>query len=176
MTSQSGASERGSRWIPWSLASIFAAFLLANGIMIYFAVATWTGIGTEHAYERGLAYNRTLAAARDQEALGWQVVAEVRPLGQGEARVEVALSDRDGHPVAARRVRARLERPTHEGYDREAELRDLGGGHFSGTISLPLPGQWDLKVLVEHAGGLHQTTRRVVLRPNGGDAGDGGDG
>ncbi len=167
MTSRTAGSPPSSRWIPWALSSIFAAFLLANGIMIYFAAASWTGVGTENAYERGLAYNQTLDALRAQEALGWQVAAELRPLGNGEARVEVALSDRDGHPVAVRRVRARLERPTHEGYDREADLRDLGGGLYGGAIALPLPGQWDLKILVEHAGGLHQTTRRVMAKPDG---------
>ena len=86
MTSRTTGAQPSSRWIPWALCSIFAAFLLANGIMIYFAVASWTGVGTENAYERGLAYNQTLDAVRAQEALGWQVEAELQPLGDGEAR------------------------------------------------------------------------------------------
>ena len=152
MTTASQQSARKSGWIPWVFVGIFAVFLVANGIMVYFASVTWTGVETENAYERGLDYNRTLAAVRDQEALGWQVAVDVRPVGQQEAQVEVALSDRNGRAVAARRVRARLNRPTHTGYDTEADLRDLGAGHYSGTIALPLPGQWDLEVLVEHAG------------------------
>ena len=167
MTTASDQSERKSGWIPWAFVGIFAVFLVANGIMVYFASATWTGVETENAYERGLDYNRTLAAVRDQEALGWQVAVEVQSIGQREARVEVALSDRDGRPVAARSVRARLNRPTHAGYDTKADLRDLGAGQYSGKIAVPLPGQWDLQVLVEHSGGLHQTTRRVVLKPDG---------
>jgi nitrogen fixation protein FixH len=167
MTSGTTHSPRESRWIPWAFVGLFAAFLAADGALIYFAFGTWTGIETEGAYEKGLDYNRTLAAAGSQDALGWQVEMDIRPVGDGQARVEVALRDGDGQAVKARLVRARLIRPTHAGFDTEAVLTDLGGGHYGGRIELKLPGQWELRVLADHSGGTYQATRRVVLKPDG---------
>lgn len=167
MTGRATPDARRSLWIPWALASIFAAFLVANGTMIYFASRSWTGLETEGAYEKGLAYNDIIAAAEAQAALGWQVALEAGTAETGEAWVEVSLADREGHPIAARAVWARLVRPTHVGYDREAPLRDLGGGRYRGLVELPLPGQWDLRVRVEHVGGVYRASRRVVLDRDG---------
>jgi len=158
---------RRSLWIPWALGGIFAVFLIANSIMLYFAARSWTGLETEGAYEKGLAYNDTIAAAEAQAALGWQVAMDAGAAEAGEAWVEVSLLDRSGHPIAARVVWAQLVRPTHVGYDREAPLRDLGAGRYRGIVELPLSGQWDLRVRVEHAGGVYRTSRRVILKPDG---------
>jgi nitrogen fixation protein FixH len=167
MTSESALDSRRSLWIPWALCGIFAVFLIANGIMVYFAGESWTGLETEGAYEKGLAYNDTIAAAAAQAALGWQVDIQAGPADQGEAWVDVRLEDREGRPIVARQVWARLVRPTSEGHDRETALASLGAGHYRGVIDLPLPGQWDLRVRVEHAGGVYHTNRRVFLKPDG---------
>ena len=57
--------------------------LLANGAMIWLAFATWTGLETEGAYQKGLAYNRTLEEAEAQAALGWQVDLELEQEAAG---------------------------------------------------------------------------------------------
>ena len=167
MTGRFVPEARRSLWIPCALAGIFAAFLIANGTMLYFANRSWTGLETEGAYQKGLAYDDTIAAAEAQAALGWEVVVEAGTAEPGAAWVEVSLADREGHPVAAREVWARLVRPTHVGYDREAPLRDMGAGRYRGLVELPLPGQWDLRVRVEHAGGVYRAHRRVVLETEG---------
>ena len=59
------ATDR-SRWIPYAFLGFFAVVLLANGAMIWLAFATWTGLETEGAYQKGLAYNRTLAETEAQ--------------------------------------------------------------------------------------------------------------
>ena len=66
------ATDR-SRWIPYAFVAFFGVVLLANGTMIGLAFATWTGLETEGAYQKGLAYNRVLDRARAQAALGWRV-------------------------------------------------------------------------------------------------------
>ena len=167
MTGRTAVEGRRSLWIPWALCGVFAVFLIANGTMVFFAARSWTGLETEQAYEKGLAYNDTLAAADAQAALGWQVAVEAGDAAPGEAWVEVSLADRQGHPIVASQVLARLVRPTHVGYDREAALTPVGAGRYRGTVELPLAGQWDLKVSVAHAGGVYRTTRRVVLGTDG---------
>jgi nitrogen fixation protein FixH len=167
MTGGSALDAPRSLWIPWALGGIFLVFLIANGVMVYFAGRSWTGLETEGAYEKGLAYNDTIAAAEAQAALGWRVDVETGVANAREAWVEVRLEDRDGRPIAAQRVWVRLVRPTSEGHDRTASLTPVGAGRYRGLIDLPLPGQWDLRVWIEHAGGVYQTSHRVFLKSDG---------
>jgi len=166
MTSDSLEARR-SLWIPWALCGIFAVFLIANGTMIYFAGESWTGLATDSAYEKGRDYNDTLAAAEAQAALGWQVEVDAEPAEDGTAWIEVRLADRDGRAIAADQVWAELVRPTSEGHDQEAPLTAYDAGRYRGVIDLPLAGQWDLRLRVEHAGGVYHTRRRVFIDPDG---------
>jgi nitrogen fixation protein FixH len=159
--------ERRSLWIPWALCGIFAVFLIANGVMLYFATRSWTGLATDNAYEKGLAYNAAIAAAETQAALGWQVEVTAGLGAETAAWVEVAVTDREGRPVVAEQVRARFVRPTHVGYDRDAALTAYDAGRYRGEVELPLAGQWDLRVRIEHAGGVYRADRRVVLGSDG---------
>ena len=66
------------RWIPWAFVAFFGVVLAVNAVMIWVAFVTWPGLETTSAYQKGLAYNRTLAASQAQEALGWRVDVEWR--------------------------------------------------------------------------------------------------
>ena len=156
---------RGSRWIPCAFVAFFGVVLLANGAMIWLAFATWTGLETEGAYQKGLAYNRVLDQAAAQDALGWDVDLD---LAQREGRglaLALALADRHGDLIEDASVSARFVRPTHEGHDRVVVLPHRYGGAYEARIELPLAGQWDVHLTVEHAGEIWREARRVYLRP-----------
>jgi nitrogen fixation protein FixH len=150
-------------WGPWVFFAMFAVVFAANGALVVFAFGSWTGLETQGAYEKGLAYNDTLAAAREQAALGWQVEIALVPGGAGRIRLETTFRDRNGRPPRLTAVTARLIRPTHSGHDLVLPLAKLENGRFGVETSLPLPGQWDVWVRAEHAGGSYQATRRVVI-------------
>ena len=83
----------------------------------------------------------------------------------------MGIADREGHPVAVREVWARLVRPTHVGYDREAPLRDLGAGRYRGRVELRLQAAADdqvrrgpLELAHGDSGGVHGTVSRVDAR------------
>ena len=154
-----------SRWIPFAFIGFFGVVLAANAAMIWLAFATWTGLKTESAYQKGLAYNDRLAEARAQAALGWQVDVAFAERAPGRLEIAVDLADRYGNPLERALVDATLLRPTHEGHDRTAVLKRTLGGHYEALVELPLAGQWDVDLRVESAGEVWRGTRRVVLRP-----------
>ena len=82
-----------------------------NAALIFFALQSWSGVVTPRAFERGLDYNRLLAAAAREDQLGWQAEIELRR-GAGDAAgsILVHLSDRHGRPIEAALV-AELSRP-----------------------------------------------------------------
>jgi nitrogen fixation protein FixH len=154
-----------SRWIPYAFIAFFGVVLLANGAMIWIAFATWTGLETESAYQKGLAYNRVLDQARAQTALGWHVDLEFAQADERAVAVKLALADRHGDLIEDASVSTTFFRPTHEGHDQVAAIPHRYGGAYEARVELPLAGQWDVHLSIERAGDVWRETRRVYLRP-----------
>lgn len=166
MTVQSRA-PRASRWIPWAFVGFFAAVAAIQGVMIWLAVASFSGLATDSPYERGLDYNETLAAKAEEAALGWQV--EARFLVDASAgstragRLELALLGRDGRPIESAAVAARLRRPVGSEATIELRLDATEPGRYTGAAELPLAGQWDLDLDIEGPGGKAHYTQRIFV-------------
>ncbi len=167
-----GAGTRRARaagwWYPWLFVGALLLVVAVNGVMIVLAVDSFTGLDTAHPYERGLEYNRTLAAARAQDEMGWQVTFAVAPDGDATGvsfpvAVEARFLDRAGHALTGLAVQALLLRPTVEGHDVEVALVERGGGRYIATTAVPLPGQWDLRIVARSDGLSWQSSRRILL-------------
>lgn len=87
-------------WIPWTFAAGFLLVVAVNGVMIWLAASTWTGLVTERAYDRGLEYNRNLEAAARMAQLGWQTRLTVATLADGARELRLEARDRTGEPLA----------------------------------------------------------------------------
>jgi nitrogen fixation protein FixH len=161
MTSHAGRD----RWIPRAFVAFFGVVLAANGAMIWIAFATWTGLETEGAYQKGLAYNRTLAAAKAQEELGWRVALNVAAIGGVAAELELKLVDRHGNVMEDARVTAAFVRPTHAGYDLELVVSHIHAGVYGAEAALPFAGVWELHLTVESGDDTYRMRRRIYLRP-----------
>lgn len=154
-----------SDWIPWAFVAFFGVVLAANAAMIWLAFATWSGLETENAYQKGLAYNRALAAARDQDALGWRVDLDVALEGEGQARLELILADRHGDLIEDAQVTAAFVRPTHTGHDLELTVPHVHAGVYGADAALPLAGVWELNLTARSGGDTYRISRRVYLKP-----------
>ncbi|MEX0814747.1 MAG: FixH family protein, partial [Dongiaceae bacterium] len=54
--------------------------LAVNAALVYLALDSFSGLETEGAYRRGVAYDATLAAARAQGEMGWRVAIDATSL------------------------------------------------------------------------------------------------
>lgn len=153
------------RWIPWLFAGLFGVVLVVNGSMIFMAFATFPGLETTNAYQRGLAYNRQLDAVDQQEALGWKVDFAFAQDGPRQGQLQLDLEDRLGNLIQDALVRARFVRPTHEGVDRTVMLEHQVGGRYEASVALPLEGQWVIELAVSAGGETYHLSERVFLRP-----------
>lgn len=156
-------TSRSDRWIPWSFVGGFGIILIANGIMVFSAFNSWTGLSTDDAYRRGLAYNEQLAAAAKAEATGWQIAAGVTGTGI-QRQVQVTLHDRAKKPIRYADIRVAFQRPIDRGHDFAVTLKSTGDGRYAGQVKLPKYGQWRLQFTVSHAGERVVATRRFDLR------------
>jgi len=135
------------RHVLMAFIGFFGVVFAVNGVFVYFATSSWTGLETENAYIRGLAYNRVLDAAATQRALGWDVRVEVASEGLGTTRVLATFTDASGIPLGGLLVAAEFRRPATENFDQAFTLNIVGAGEYGAAIDLPLAGNWDLRVV-----------------------------
>lgn len=155
-------------WYPW----IFIGFMLlvvgVNAVMATLAVRTFPGLETEDAYNKGLRYNETIAAGREQAKRGWRMSLDVEPLpalveGGRDAAVTVRFLDRDGQPLERLEIEAALQRPAVAGFDRLLSLEPQGGGVYAGVVSLPFAGQWDARITARRDDESFRATQRLFV-------------
>lgn len=152
-------------WYPWIFVGMFGVVVSVNGALAYFATSTFTGLQTEGAYEKGLAYNQTLASAEAQEKLGWTLAPHLDAAAiAGGGPLTVTVSGRDGKPVEKLEVVAKLVRPTVSGHDQVVELHEVDAGRYVSEVKLPFPGIWDMKVVATRGADRYQINQRVVLK------------
>lgn len=161
-------------WYPWIFVAGFAIVLSVNVTMIFFATTTFNGLETADPYEKGVAYNKEIAAADAQAALGWSgdfSVAGVRPSGEEgrQAALRFRVQAKDGSPVDGLVVVAELRRPTKAGMDQKVELLPSAPGEYGAVVTVPLAGLWDVRVISTRGAGtpaeqVFRLNSRITLR------------
>jgi nitrogen fixation protein FixH len=154
----------GFRWSPdrhlWMVYPLaFVAVLIANGALVYFALSTWPGLAYDNAYERGRKYNQVLREEDRENALGWKVETH----REGD-RVTVRVIDAEARAITDLDVTAILVRPVGGTPNRVYKFGSVAPGTYTGEIELPMPGQWELRVVAANAAGdrAHEFVRFFV--------------
>lgn len=150
-----------SRYIPWLFVAGFAIVVAVNATMITFAVGSFSGLYTPKPRERGLHYNTVVAEQKARDALGWRIDTAWRA---ETGRLEIAVFDALGQPLAGAHVVAELVRPVEKRSPVGMTLATIDTGKFAGYLQLPVRGNWDLDVVVEHGGDRFAQTRRLFLK------------
>ncbi len=143
----------------------FAAIFVMNGVLIYWAVATNSGLVANEPYRKGLAYNERIAADERQARLGWTDKLEVTRDGT----VALVLTDSAGQPVCGLKVEAVLGRPATNRADLRLALSEVAPGRYRAQTAPPGPGSW-LVTLEAHTGAgagepVYRKRKRLWLTP-----------
>ena len=158
-----GKRDRGW-WYPYIFIGMLGVVMIVNGAMAYFATSTFNGVITENAYEKGLTYNKTLAAARQQSELGWVVETVDKPAAAGhKTTVILTIKDKSGDGVEGLDVQALADRPNVTGADHRVAFAAQGKGVYSADVEFPEAGQWDFDILAARNDATYQVQRRFIV-------------
>ena len=154
-------------WTGWTvlltLLGFFGVVFAVNGVMIYEALSTMSGVETDSAYQAGLQFEQEVAQAEAQDARRWQVDARLTPSSGGE-RLDVSARDAAGRPLDGMQATAVFERPTDRRLDRNVVLVEDAAGRFHGSAEVAA-GQWDIVIeLTRHGEQMFRSRNRVVLK------------
>jgi nitrogen fixation protein FixH len=146
------------RFFPWAVVAALGLVVAVNIGMAWSALRTFPGIAVDDTFDHSNDYDKVLAAAGREAALGWSLIVTV-----DAGRPVAILTGRDGTPLEGARVAATAERPV--GPDRITQLafRAEAPGRYVATAALTTPGQWDLLFSATAGERRFHATRRVIV-------------
>jgi nitrogen fixation protein FixH len=153
------------RHVLLAMLGFFAAVFAVNGVMIYSAVSTYSGLVANEPYRKGLAYNERIAADERQARLGWSDSVEIGRDG----RVALTMSSGDGRRVTGLAIAAVLGRPSTNRHDIKLTLRETAPGRYEAQAAPLGDGSWliaaEARVDARAEDPVYRTRRRVWLKP-----------
>jgi nitrogen fixation protein FixH len=149
------------RHVLLALMAFFGLMFLANGIFVYYAVATFSGGDTSKPYQKGLDYNRTIEADEKQAALGWRTDLAYEA---GTGRLIVKFLDSASTPVAGLKLTAKFSRPATDKDDRHFLFKETAPGVYIADAVIP-PGLWVVSLASHQAkgGAAYRLKRRLLV-------------
>lgn len=145
--------ELSGRMVLTIFIGFFLLVFLANGIMTFVAIDTFSGVETQDAYRKGRDYNDTLQESRNQAALSWQASLNAVSLGDNRLAIGVDVFGKEGTALRGAAVELTLLRPTVKGMDVVVTLPETSPGIFASEIVVPAAGNWKALVTVTSASG-----------------------
>lgn len=144
----------------------FGVMLAVNMVFVFYAVSTFGGGEGGKAYQRGLDYNTTIEAARQQEKLGWAHRVEAAANGA----VRVSFAGKDGAPVTGLSLQGEIGRPVDDRFTRPLAFREVAPGAYAADAGSLEPGNWVVSIAAarlrsEGEETLYRAKDRLWLKP-----------
>ena len=156
-------SEKKPSKIPYIFFAFFAVILAVNIFYIYLSNKTWRGIETEDAYQKGLKYNDTLKAAKDQKELGWKINTTYMPVGPQEGKILVQVLDKNSQLIKGADLVINCKRPVQAGSDFSMDLK-AEGIFYKSEIKFPFKGQWDVEIVATKGDVIVKDAKRYIVQ------------
>ncbi len=135
------AMQKSDKWIPWLFVLFFVVIALVDGTFVTIAIRTQTGLVTDQAYERGLAYNKILDEAAAQEK-----IYVIQKAMFKNTVLSWQLTTKDGLSIDNAIVTAKIFRPVQDGRDFEITLDSKDNGLYKAHPQFPLKGLWTARL------------------------------
>lgn len=131
-----------------AMVAFFGVIFAVNGVLLWQAVATHSGLVASEPYRKGLGYNRRIEADERQQSLGWTTLATV----ERSHGVSITLLDRLGEPVTGLQLVGTIGRPSTGHRDLALRFFEQAPGRYVAPVSGLDAGAWLLSVGAHAAG------------------------
>jgi len=122
------------------LIAFFGVIFGVNFVMAYLANSTWSGLVVENGYVASQSFDKDLAKAKAQEALGWNV-----GFSYDKSGVKVTFADAKGAKIDTLNLTGKLQRTVTDKEDQLLTFGWMGSGVYSAPARLA-PGLWEVEI------------------------------
>jgi nitrogen fixation protein FixH len=149
----------------YAFLTFLGVIFAVNGVMLYYALATHSGLVAQEPYRKGLAYNERISADERQAGLQWTADVVVSPHGT----IAITLADASGKPVSGRFADATLGRAASSRHDQRLALYEEAPGRYVAVGGAIEPGAWVVDATVrgvdDTSAPVYRIRRRLWLKP-----------
>ena len=146
------------RWFPWAMVGCLMVVVCVNGVLAWAALSSFPGQAVDDDFGASNRYDRILAQAERQAALGWSVSATI-----DEGRPMLVLAAKDGTPLEHAEIVSVTQRPLGPPQTTTQHLQAIAPGRYRADTALPQAGNWDMMLRVVADGQTLAATRRVTV-------------
>ena len=149
MMDRTAMSEREftGRHMLFVILAFFGVIIAVNVTMAIIATGSWTGLVVPNSYVASQEYNKVLADARAQSALGWRST-----LAYEGTTLSLVIKSQHDRTIEGLDVSAKLSVPAHEHRDHQVTFATTADGRYEATTELE-PGNWQADVVATDATG-----------------------
>ena len=122
------------------LIAFFGVIFGVNFVMAYLANSTWSGLVVENGYVASQNFDKQLAKAKAQEALGWNV-----GFSFDKSSVKISFADAKGAKIDTLNLTGKLQRTVTDKEDQLLTFGWMGSGVYSAPARLA-PGLWEVEI------------------------------
>ena len=122
------------------LIAFFGVIFGVNFVMAYLANSTWSGLVVENGYVASQNFDKQLAKAKAQEALGWNV-----GFSFDKSSVKISFADAKGARIDTLNLTGKLQRTVTDKEDQLLTFGWMGSGVYSAPARLA-PGLWEVEI------------------------------
>ena len=122
------------------LIAFFGVIFGVNFVMAYLANSTWSGLVVENGYVASQNFDKQLAKAKAQEALGWNV-----GFSFDKSSVKISFADSKGAKIDTLNLTGKLQRTVTDKEDQVLTFGWMGSGVYSAPARLA-PGLWEVEI------------------------------
>jgi nitrogen fixation protein FixH len=133
--------EFTGRHMLYIMIAFFGVIIAVNLVLVWVAARSWTGLVVENSYVASQNFNEELAAAREQEKLGWK-----SGLTATIDAAHVRITGGEDRPVTGLSVELKLSRPASLADDQSLSLSETTPGEYSAQAKLG-PGVWNAELI-----------------------------
>lgn len=160
-----GASVLTGRHVLIAVLLFFGVIFAVNGVLLWQAIATHSGLVANEPYRKGLEYNQRIDADERQQTLGWSEVVTIH----ARDGVAVTLTDQAGQPVSRMVLTGTIGRPSTVRHDVALRFEEPTPGRYVATVSGLEPGAWLINLEAKPASGtadahVYRMKRRLWLK------------
>lgn len=142
--------------------AFFGLIFAVNGVFLYQALSTHTGVVANEPYRKGLAYNERIAADVQQAGLAWNDTIVVGRDG----RITLELTKQSGEAIQGMLISGTIARPATSGFDRQVTFSENATAYVAEAGPLA-EGNWIVEVTVRpHASQqpIYRLRKRIWLK------------
>lgn len=144
-------------WVFAAFAAFFGVVIAVNTVFITQALKSHSGVVTDDAYKKGLAFNDLLNEARHQPELNNEVIFK-----NGE--LLWVLKQPSGANIQNAQVTANFMRPVKDGDDFSLPMRYEGDGIYRIEPNFPYKGVWTLQLSATWDKKSYRTTTQIIVK------------